>query len=105
MNAHVLVLVFVGLIAAGFIIAICWEGRKIKQVEQAVFVYDEDAQRWMVRPEWIAPAPEPAPVRAVIDLEPGIDLGLRDDCELLFSMPAFERPADHTTTTTEGGDC
>lgn len=84
MNVHVIALAVAGVIAAGFIIAICREGRRIKRAQACASV------------------PEPAPVEAVIDLEPGIDLDLRDKCDLLWSLPAFERPADHTTTSTEG---
>lgn len=61
--------------------------------------WDENAQRWTTA---LPVAPEPKPVTALIDLAPGIDLGLRDDCELLWNMPAYQRPANHNTTTPQG---
>ena len=55
--------------------------------------WDEDREYWTTVPD---AGPKPSP--ALIDLTPGIDLALRDDCELLWSMPAYQRPANHTTT-------
>ncbi|MEV6833554.1 hypothetical protein AB0N17_03325 [Streptomyces sp. NPDC051133] len=43
----------------------------------------------------VSPAqPAPQPAVAVLDLEPGADLGLRDECELIFGMPAREPGLD-----------
>jgi hypothetical protein len=37
--------------------------------------------------------PAPAPARAVRDTEPGIRLDWQDDCELIYSMPAYQPAA------------
>lgn len=41
--------------------------------------WDEDAQAWTGSPQ---------PARPVLDTTPGIDLAARDECELLYSLPA-----------------
>ena len=41
----------------------------------------------------------PVPTRTIRDTEPGIDLGLQDECELLYAQRAY----DHATATVHEG--
>lgn len=72
---NVAALTIAAVIAVGFSIAVCRAGRRIQREEEAR------------QAAWLAtripdPAPMPTvPVTAVVDTEPGIDLGLRDECD------------------------
>ena len=72
---NVAALTIAAVIAVGFSIAVCRAGRRIQREEEAR------------QAAWLAtripdPAPMPTvPVTLVVDTEPGIDLGLRDECD------------------------
>lgn len=75
---------------------VVWQIRRaVRQpLDDARLVGDADAQ---------ARRSQEPRTSALLDLEPGIDLALQDECELLWSIPEYDRAAaDHTTTTTEG---
>lgn len=40
-------------------------------------------------PKQLGTPARPASLSAVLDTEPGINLALHDECELLFAMPAY----------------
>lgn len=101
MSGHLIAIVAVVVIvwlALGALVFALLPGRAHRRPPLPVRnVWHDDTQQWTA-----APDAAPTPVTALIDLAPGIDLGLRDDCELLWNMPAYQRPTNHTTTTTEG---
>ena len=89
-GALVAVEVIASLAAVVLVVGGCLLVRAVRRVrladQQPVWdVRDEDRERWTD-----TPAP-PLPRRItppVVDTRPGIDLGARDTCELLWDMPA-----------------
>ncbi|MFI1165575.1 hypothetical protein ACH4UM_18660 [Streptomyces sp. NPDC020801] len=82
-----------GLLGFAFVAAV-W------QVRRALSRPGPDvASEWDLAEATAAERPGQPPV---INSEPGINLALQDECELLWSMPAYGTAADPTTTTTEG---
>lgn len=77
MNTNTVALTIAGVIALGFVIAICRAGRRIDR--------ENEAQRAQIFADMPA---APAPTAAVLDTEPGINLNLRDECDRILATPS-----------------